>query len=72
MQKSFNTYIMKREQSDDRQMQYASSSCFIIVAILLFRSGSSNSFAISSFFIRDIIQNGCKLKVEKYEKFIQK
>lgn len=43
------TYIMKREQSEERQIQYASSSCFMIVAILLLRSGSSNSLAISSF-----------------------
>lgn len=41
---------MKREQSDERHMQYASPSCFIIVAILLFLSGKSNSFAISSFY----------------------
>lgn len=40
---------MKREQSDERHMQYASPSCFIIVAILLFLSGKSNSLAISSF-----------------------
>lgn len=44
-----DTYIMKREQSDERHMQYASPSCFIIVAILLFLSGKSNSLAISSF-----------------------
>lgn len=47
-------------------MQYASSSCFIIVAILLFRSGNSNSFAISSFWF--LVEK----KVEKMLKFLSK
>lgn len=43
------TYIMNREESLLRQMQYDWSSCFMIVAILLFLSGRSNCLAISAF-----------------------
>lgn len=42
------TYIMNRELSDERHRQYAWPSCFRSVAILDFRSGSSNCRAISS------------------------
>lgn len=40
------TYIIKRELSEERHRQYVSPSCFIIVAILLWRSGRSNCRAI--------------------------
>lgn len=56
---------MNREQSDERQTQYASPSCFIIVAILLFLSGKSNSLAISSFcgYI-EFCQNICSIGIQ--------